>query len=112
MREVAKARVVTAHAAKYAAQLGKHWAHNLQVEEAGKAWRVTFPRDARDADWRDDALVVIEPDGDALLVRIDASEVGQRDGLKTALERHLERFAFREGSLTYDWLDLQEGDVL
>jgi uncharacterized protein len=34
---------------------------------------------------------------------IDASSHAQLDALKGAVERHLDRFAFREEPLTYDW---------
>ena len=36
-------------------------------------------------------------------VRIDASIEGQLEGLKGAVARHLDRFAFREAPLTFDW---------
>jgi uncharacterized protein len=106
MRWVSEARVPTAHARKYALQLGKHWQHNLAVEEDGDVRRVTFPRDARGASWQGDAIVTLAPEGEALLCRIDASEPGQRDGLKGAVARHVDRFAFREAPLRYDWTDL------
>ena len=35
----------------------------------------------------------------------DAQERHARDGLKGALARHLDRFAFREAPLTFDWVD-------
>ena len=110
MTATAQARVPTAHAAKYAAQLGKHWAHNLDVREDGPARMITFPKDARGADWKSDALVTLQPEPQGLLIRIEASEEGQRDGLKGALERHVDRFAFRETPLAYDWQDLSNGE--
>ncbi|RIV87736.1 DUF2218 domain-containing protein [Aurantiacibacter zhengii] len=106
MSSVAEARVATTKAAKYAAQLGKHWTHNLDVQEDGEARLVTFPHDARGANWKGDALVTLDPQGEELLIRIEASEDGQRDGLKDALERHIDRFAFREVPLSYNWRDV------
>jgi hypothetical protein len=45
-------------------------------------------------------------DGDgALICRIDASAPGQLEALKGAVARHLDRFAFREAPLTFDWVD-------
>jgi hypothetical protein len=110
MTYVSEARVATPHARKYAAQLGKHWAHNLDVLEDGEARRITFPRDARGASWTGDALVTLAPDGDVLVCRIAASESGQRDALKGAVERHVDRFAFREDKLTFDWRDEAQGE--
>ena len=65
--------------------------------------RVTFPRDARGADWPGDALVTMTAREGVLLCRIDASAAGQLEGLKGAVARHLDRFAFREAPLTFDW---------
>lgn len=103
MTFVAEARVPTKNARKYTVQLGKHWQHNLAVEEDGDVRRITFPRDARGASWAGDALVTLAPEGGILVCRIEASEAGQRDGLKGAVERHVDRFAFREGPLEYTW---------
>ena len=41
----------------------------------------------------------------ALECRIDASEPAQLEVLKGVVERHLDRFAFREAPLTFDWQD-------
>ena len=106
MSSIAEARVRTEHAARYAAQLGKHWAHNLDVREDRDARQIVFPKNARGAKWQGDALVTLDPQGDVLLVRVEASEAGQRDALKGALQTHIDRFAHREGPLAYDWQDL------
>jgi uncharacterized protein len=105
MSYAAQARVPTAGAAKYVAQVCKHWAHDLKVEQEGDIGRITFPRDARGAQWPGEAVVTLTAEPDALVCRIEASAPGQRDGLKGAVERHVDRFAFREGALSYDWRD-------
>ena len=97
------ARVPTTHASKYLQQLCKHWQHNLSVEFTPDHGTVAFPRDARGADWPADGLVTFDARADALEVRIDASVEGQLEGLKGAVARHLDRFAFREAPLTFDW---------
>ncbi len=97
------ARVPTAHASKYLQQLCKHWQHNLAVEFTADHGTVTFPKDARGADWPGDALVTFDAGPDTLSVRIDASVDGQREGLEGAVARHLDRFAFREAPLPFDW---------
>lgn len=99
----ASAHVPTAHSSKYLQQLCKHWQHNLSVDFAADHGTVTFPKDARGADWPGDALVTFEAGSDALSVRIDASIDGQLEGLKGAVARHLDRFAFREAPLPFDW---------
>ena len=97
------ARVPTAHASKYLQQLCKHWQHNLAVEFTADHGTVTFPKDARGADWPGDALVTFDAGPDALSVRIDASVGEQLTGLEGAVARHLDRFAFREAPLPIDW---------
>jgi hypothetical protein len=95
--------VPTAHASKYLQQLCKHWQHNLTVEFTADRGTVTFPKDARGAEWPGDALVTFDAGPDALSVRIDASVGEQLKALEGAVARHLDRFAFREAPLPFDW---------
>ncbi len=104
MTSSATAKVATAHASKYLQQVCKHWEHNLAVTFDAQQGTVTFPRDARGAAWAGDALVTFTAHAESLECRIDASEAGQRDGLKGAVERHIDRFAFRE-TLAWEWTD-------
>ena len=97
------AQVPTAQASRYLQQLCKHWSHNMEVEFTPERGTVRFPRDARGADWPDDALVTMVAHSETLECRIDASAEGQLEGLKQALARHLDRFAFREAPLRFDW---------
>jgi len=103
MTVTATASVPTTQASKYLQQLCKHWQHNLTVEFTPDHGTVVFPKDARGADWPGDALVTFDAGDGALEVRIDASLDGQLDALKGAVARHLDRFAFREAPLTFDW---------
>lgn len=99
------ARVPTASASRYLQQLCKHWQHNLAVEFDADEGRITFPRDARGASWAGDALVTLRATPETLDCTIAASEPGQLEGLKGALQRHLDRFAFREAPLAFAWVD-------
>ena len=101
------ARVRTDKASRYLQQLCKHWQHNLTVAFTAEAGTVIFPKDARGADWPGDATLTMRAHADALECRIAASADGQLDALKGAVARHLERFAFREGPLHFDWRDAQ-----
>ena len=101
------ANIPTQHASKYLQQVCKHWEHNLAVSYDAAKGTVTFPRDARGASWAGDALVTFTAHAGELECRIDASEPGQRDGLKGAVERHIDRFAFRE-TLAWIWADLDD----
>jgi hypothetical protein len=99
----ATASVPTPSGSKYLQQLCKHWSHNLAVEFTADHGTVIFPKDARGADHPADALVTFDAGADALQVRIDASSPAQLEGLKGAVARHLDRFAFREAPLAFDW---------
>lgn len=98
-----RAAVPTANASRYLQQLCKHWQHNLTVEFDADHGTVVFPRDARGASHPGDGLVTFDAAPDTLNVRIDATSAEQLDGLKGAVARHLDRFAFREAPLTFDW---------
>lgn len=105
MTSSATASVPTANASRYLQQLCKHWQHNLQVEFDAERGTIVFPRDARGATWAGDATVTLVAMPETLECRIDASEPEQREGLKGAVARHVDRFAFREAPLAFDWRD-------
>ncbi|WP_066717713.1 DUF2218 domain-containing protein [Sphingomonas pituitosa] len=102
-RYTSHALVPTEHASRYLQQLCKHWQHNLQVEFTPENGTVIFPKDARGADHPGDAVVTFDVAETGLEVRIDATSEEQLEGLKGAVARHLDRFAFREGELQFDW---------
>ncbi len=105
MSNSSTAIVPTASGSRYLQQLCKHWSHNMRVDYDETRGTVIFPRDARGADWPEDATVTMSDRDDALECRIEASAPGQLDGLKGALARHLDRFAFREAPLAFEWKD-------
>ena len=100
---VATATVPTASGSRYLQQLCKHWSHNMAVEFDETTGRVVFPKDARGAAWPADGLFTMTATPDALVCRIEASSPEQLEGLKGAVARHLDRFAFREAPLAFDW---------
>ena len=102
---VSTASVPTRSGSRYLQQLCKHWAHNMAVEFDAERGTVTFPRDARGADWPGDGIFTMDAGPEALECRIEASAPGQLEALKGAVQRHLDRFAFREAPLTFDWVD-------
>ncbi|MEO5640885.1 MAG: DUF2218 domain-containing protein [Sphingomicrobium sp.] len=97
------ALVPTASASKYLQQLCKHWSHNLAVEFTPDHGTVTFPKDGRGGSSPGDGVATLAVVEGGLEVRIDATSAGQLDGLKGALARHLDRFAFREAPLPFGW---------
>lgn len=93
--------VVEGHAAttsggKYVQQLCKHWAHKLPVELEGDVGTVTFPG----------AVVKMAGAPDAITLSISGDDGDEVERLKEVVERHLDRFAFREAPLNYEWTAL------
>ena len=99
------AQVPTANGSRYLQQLCKHWSHNMAVEFTTEQGRVVFPRNARGADWPGDGLLTLLAHDETLECRLAASVPAQLEGLKGAVQRHLDRFAFREAPLAFDWRD-------
>ena len=89
---IATARVPTANGAKYLQQLCKHWSHKLEVDLSDGKGVVRFPS----------AVATMEASPDALLVTIEADgETLER--MKGVVASHLDRFAFREAPLPFNW---------
>jgi hypothetical protein len=89
----AAAKVITPNGGKYVRQLCKHWSHKLKVELDGDAGKVTFPG----------AVATMEPGGEGTDIRIVGEDREVVERLTDVVARHIDRFAFREAPLTYDW---------
>lgn len=87
------AYVPTSNAAKYVAQLCKHWSHKLPVDHQDHRGVVKF----------DDAVATLEPDADELVVTILANDKPTVERLQGVVATHLDRFAFREAPLAFQW---------
>ena len=103
MTVAATASVSTVSGARYLQQLCKHWSHNLAVDYSKDAGTVTFPAEGRSGNWADEAVLTLAAQPETLECRIEASEPGQLDVLKGVVAEHLDRFAFREAPLAFDW---------
>ena len=99
----ATAIVPTASASRYLQQLAKHWSHKFSVDFTAVDGSITFPKDVKGAAFAADAIVRLHASEAALEVRVEASEPAQLEGVKGAIASHLDRFAFREAPLPFDW---------
>jgi hypothetical protein len=93
----------TPNAARYLQQLCKHWAHSLAVEFTPETGHIVFPKDNRGATWPGDAIATLTAQPDRLECRLDASVEEQLLGMQRVLQKHLDRFAFRETPLEIAW---------
>jgi uncharacterized protein len=90
---IATASVPTANGGKYMQQLCKHWSHKLEVDLSEERGVVKFPA----------AVATFKPAADALLVTIEGEEGEAVERMKGVVASHLDRFAFREAPLPFDW---------
>ena len=89
----ARASVPTESGSKYIQQLCKHWAHKLPVTFSQDTGTVTFDAGV--------ATMVAQAHAIELTIAAESQEVVDR--LKEVVARHLDRFAFREAPLTFEW---------
>ncbi|WEK46149.1 MAG: DUF2218 domain-containing protein [Candidatus Andeanibacterium colombiense] len=101
----ATATVPTGNGSRYLQQLCKHWSHSLPVEFTPEHGEIRFPAEGRAGSFPGEALVSFAARADALEVTIAASVPEQREIMKGVVARHLDRFAFREAPLPFDWRD-------
>jgi uncharacterized protein len=74
-------RVPTHSASRYLQQLAKHWSHKMTVAFTEEEGTITFPTGS----------VLTVPEGE---------DTGR---MREVVASHLDRFAFREAPLTFDW---------
>lgn len=86
-------RVATTNGGKYVRQLCKHWSHKLETEIDGDVGKVTFPS----------AVATMVADDTGITIDITGKEREEVEQLTDVVARHIDRFAFREGPLSYDW---------
>ncbi len=88
------ARVPTHSASRYLQQLAKHWSHKMEVSFSEQEARIAFPNGA---------TLDLRADSETLDVRLSVPEEGDVARMEEVVASHLDRFAFREAPLTFDW---------
>ena len=90
---IARGRARTASSSKYLQQLCKHWSHKFDVDFSPSRGQVRFPS----------AVATMEANVDAVLVTIETDDPDSVEQLKSVVANHLDRFAFREAPLPFEW---------
>jgi hypothetical protein len=90
---IVSGRAKTASGSKYLQQLCKHWSHKFDVDFSPSRGQVRFPS----------AVATMEASADALLVTIETDDPDSVEQLKAVVAKHLDRFAFREAPLPFEW---------
>ena len=91
---VSIARVPTVSASRYLQQLAKHWSHKMTVVFTAEEATIDFPNGTR---------LVMRADTDTLDVALTVPEGEDVAQMRAVVAEHLDRFAFREAPLTFDW---------
>jgi hypothetical protein len=86
--------VTTAKADRYIQQLVKHWSHKLDIDCRDGVARIPFNSDVHLA-------LETRNGGIAMTLTSPSDEADVR--FRKVFEQHLDRFAFREAPLAYDW---------
>lgn len=85
--------VPTTHASRYLQQLCKHWSHKFAVTFDATSGHIPLP--LGDADLAAGDM--------ALTVTCQVPEGGDLARMQQVVAEHLNRFAFREGELQFQW---------
>jgi hypothetical protein len=87
--------VPTENGWKYLQQLCKHWAHKIEVnlDEQNQKAVVKFP----------EAIASMHCDATSLTVLIETEDAAKLETYQGVVASHLDRFAFREAPLPFEW---------
>lgn len=93
---VSVARVPTHSASRYLQQLARHWSHKMTVVFTAEEGTIDFPNGSR---------LAMRADSETLDVVLTVPESEDAGRMRGVVASHLDRFAFREAPLTFDWRD-------
>lgn len=83
---------------RYIQQLVSHWGHNFATSyDEGDAMG-TFP-----VSEHTHVVMTARPDG--IAITLTAADRAENERMRGVVERHLDRFAFREAPLSYQWME-------
>ena len=88
------ARVPTQSASRYLQQLAKHWSHKMEVSFTAEEGAILFPNGSR---------LEMRAASETLDIVLTVPEDGDVAQMRQVVASHLDRFAFREAPLTFDW---------
>lgn len=87
------ATVPTTNAGRYLQQLSKHWSHKFEVNFDAQNSDIAFPMGG----------LRMEAQAQALVVTLDPLPDADIERFKQVVADHLDRFAFKEAPLAFDW---------
>ena len=82
--------------ARYLQQLVKHWSHKMAASWDAEAQIAAFPFGENDN-------AVMHAQASGIAITLVTPDEARNEQLRGVIERHLDRFAFREAPLSYVW---------
>lgn len=86
-------KFATPNGSKYLQQLCKHFAHKIEVENDETSGNIRFPM----------GTARLSADEAGLTVHFDLEKAEDSERAQSVIDKHLERFAFREDFKTMSW---------
>jgi len=86
---------------KYIQQVAKHWSHKFATSYDEGDGVGVFPFSEHTV-----AVMTAKPDG--IAITLTAADREENERMRGVIERHIDRFAFREAPLTYTWDEIED----
>lgn len=87
------AQVKAQSGGRYVKQLASHWKHKFDVALEGETARIPFPT----------AVATLAGNADGIAIEITGEDRDDLERLTDVVSKHIDRFAFREAPLAYEW---------
>jgi hypothetical protein len=81
---------------RYIKQLVSHWSHKMATAYDEGDGMGTFPFSDLES-----AVMLARPQG--IAITLTTADLERNEHLRGVIERHIDRFAFREAPLSYEW---------
>ena len=89
-------RASTALADRYIRQLVKHWGHKFATSYADGLGKVPFSAETQ---------ATFDASDGGIAITLVTADVESAERMKEVIASHLNRFAFREGELAFEWCE-------
>ena len=89
--------------AKYLQQLVKHWSHKMAASWDDESNTAAFPF----SDTTSAVMTARDEPESGVGITLTTADMEENERMRGVIEQHIDRFAFREAPLTYEWKEQQ-----
>lgn len=93
MRHTMETTIPTENAGRYLQQLAKHWSHKFDVTFNDKEATIALP----------EVDLAMTAQNGSLHLMLTSENTEELEVMKTVVAEHLDRFAFKEAPLPFNW---------